>query len=130
MSLSFVPAQPFDISPGTPVAASATSSAGGTITATLPGVAGMLTYISAFHISGDAVGSVVTAPVTVAGVVGGPLAYRLIETVSAGSYIYRLYIPALPATAANTAITVTVGSAAGGGIVSIECQGWQAPNNV
>jgi|SRR6185312_4072436 len=117
--------QNFDVSPGTPVAASATAGSGAQCQVTLPAAAGMTTYIATMLITGDAVASVVSTAVTIDGVIGGPLNYRLVETVSAGSCIAKTFIPALPASAQNQAITVTVASVGGGGTIAVEATGWQ-----
>ena len=81
--------------------------------ATLPGVAGKTTYISGFTITGSGALAASVVLVTVVGITGGTATY--VYTVVAGATLANLnlhidLIPAIPASALNTAIVVTLPS--------------------
>lgn len=110
---------------GPELAASQKGMAGAQTVATLPGAAGVTTVITHMTVTADNVPAVVAGTVQVTGVVGGPLNFELVETVSAGGYMDHIFIPPLPATGPNTSITVTVPAITNGSIVSIVVEGWQ-----
>jgi hypothetical protein len=104
LSLSSLPA-------GTPVSASSGNVANGAAVATLAGVAGKTTYITGFEVtaSGATLGLPVT--VTVAGLLGGTLSYTfafIAGALLASTPLIVQYPQPLPASAANTAIVVTL----------------------
>lgn len=95
----------------TPVHASSGNVANAVAAATLPGVAGKTTYISGFEITGGGATAAALVQATVAGLIGGTATY--IVGVVAGAAVANTplmvrFDPAIPASAVNTAIAVTV----------------------
>jgi len=115
-----------EVAGGEEVAASGQGVAGAQLAVTLAGAVGKTTFLTYFIVSTAPVAAVVSGLVTVTGVVGGPLNYILTETVSAGGWIQHPFRPPLPATAANTDITVTLAAIGGGAASAIVLTGWQA----
>lgn len=113
---------------GLDVANSATG-ANAIIVATLPGAAGKTTELAGFVVTaaGSTAGNAVT--VVVAGVVGAPLNYTFTFPVGAVVGAQPLAVefsPSLPASAANTPITVTVpAGGAGNTSASVAATGFQ-----
>lgn len=86
----------------------------GAVVATLAATSGKTNYLCGFDVS--AIGGTATVgPITVAGLLGGSFTYHLASTAS-GNTLGRSFNQCIPASAANTAITVTTtanGSASG-----------------
>lgn len=92
----------------------------GAVVGTLAAVVGKTTYICGFDVS--AVGGTATvAPITVAGLVGSSMIYRFSST-AAGATLSKIYTPCIPASAANTAITVT--TTANGTATGVNVSSW------
>lgn len=95
----------------TSVAASSGNVANATATASLPAVAGKTNYVTGFEITAGGATAAALVTATLAGVVGGPLSYTFGApagaTTAAQPLIVEFATP-LPASAANTAITVTL----------------------
>jgi hypothetical protein len=108
----------------TPVTASATGTTG-TVTATLPAVAGKTTYICGFCITADATAALAGAA-TVGGTISGSLNYiqNVGSATSAGS-LTQTYSPAIPASVANTTITITSVAAGTNGSTAVAAWGYQ-----
>jgi predicted CDP-diglyceride synthetase/phosphatidate cytidylyltransferase len=107
-----------------PVGASATGIAAASVVATLPATPGVTNYISGFSVSSAAATAVVSGTVTVAGIVGGSQVYQYSETVT-GSVLTVNFTNPIPATAVNTAITVTLSAIIGGAASSVNVWGYQ-----
>lgn len=113
----------------TPVTANSANQANANAVATLPGVAAKTTYITGFQLtaSGATAGLAVTA--TVAGVLGGTMNYTFTfpAGVAVGATPLTVAFPTpIPASAANTAIVVTLpASGAGGTNATAAAQGFQ-----
>lgn len=109
----------------TDLAASSTAAANTPVTATLPAAAGKTTYITGFSVT---VGTGTAAPaglVTVTGTVGGTLNNQLGGSAS-GTSMDRDFSHPVPASAANTAITVNVPAlGATTGAVAVVIRGYQ-----
>lgn len=105
-----------------------TSSATGTTTATvatLAGTSGKTTYISGFTITADATAAIAGAA-TVAGTISGSLNYiQSVGTATVAQILTQSFNPAIPASAANTAITVTSAAAGVGGNTAVTAWGYQ-----
>jgi hypothetical protein len=106
-----------------PVAASATGTTGAVV-ATLPAAANKLTHITGFHVGALGTGG---AAVTVAGlstavVSGGSLTFEA----PAGQTLNWTFDPPLPASADDTAITVTAAANADATAVAVAAMGFQA----
>jgi hypothetical protein len=97
----------------------------GAVIGTLAAAAGKTTYICDFDVS--ALGTAnIPGPVVVAGLLGGSKTYQM-STLATGveSHILKNFNPCLPASAVNTAITITTTAAAGGTAVDVNSSGYQ-----
>jgi hypothetical protein len=127
---SSVPTIPSSDYPGNATAAAApvTATATGTTTATvatIPAVSGKTAFLCGFTITSDATALAVGTAV-VAGTISGSLSY--LQTVTAlasgASTLDKNYGKCVPASAANTAITVTSAAAGAGGNTIVNAQGY------
>lgn len=114
------------VSGGAEIANSATAGAGAQCQATLAGAVGVVNYLTKFTATSAAVAAVCSGVLQVTGVVGGPLNYQFVETVSAGGCLDIWFNPPMPATADNIAITVTIPAIGGGAATALTVTGWQA----
>lgn len=111
-----------------PITASASVAASAN-TATLAGTAGKTTYVCGFTVSGLGATAATVSTVTVANTVTGSLIYY--EPIPAGvtvglSPLVVPFNPCVPASAANTAVTVTVSSpGAGNTNIAVSATGYQ-----
>jgi len=118
---------PFPV-PGTQVTASAVGTTGA-IAATIPAIANQTAYITGFVVTINNPAGAVDATVTVAGVVTASLVYG-VHGLAAGATVPQP--PALnvqfewpvPASAVNTAITVTLSALGTGGIGQVNVTGF------
>lgn len=107
---------------------SITASATGTtaaVAATLTGAAGKTTYICGFNIGADATAAV-SGTATVAGTISGTM--NFLQEAGAGAAVAvtsQTFSPCIPASATNTAITVTSIAAGTGGATSVSAWGYQ-----
>jgi hypothetical protein len=108
----------------TPITASATGTTAATV-ATLPSVAAKTTYISGFTITSNATAAASGAAI-VAGTKSGSLNYfQNTGVATAAQTLSQTFIPAIPASAVNTAITVTSAAAGTGGNTAVMAWGYQ-----
>lgn len=112
-----------------PAFTSITSSATGTTAATvatLAGVSAKTTYICGFSISSDATTGII-GTATVAGTISGSLSYLQTVPVATGAagLLQQSFAPCIPASAQNTAITVTSAAAGVGGNTIVNAWGYQ-----
>ena len=123
--------QPVTPSKPLPVAASAfpaaataiTGNAAGTtgaVVGTLAGAASKTTYICGFDVSAIG-GTAAVSPITIAGLVGGSMVYQLSSS-AAGETLSRTFTPCIPASAANTPITIT--TTANGTATAVNVNSW------
>lgn len=94
----------------TPVAVSSGNVAAAIASAALPAVAGKTNYISGFQITGSGATAGLPVSVTVTGILGGTLTYTYAAAVGAlvaNAPLNVKFDPPLPASAVNTAITVS-----------------------
>lgn len=105
-----------------------TSSAIGTTAATvatLAGVSSKTTYICGFTITADATAALAGAA-TVAGTISGSLNYiQSVGSATSAQLLTQSFIPPIPASAVNTAITVTSAAAGTGGNTAVTAWGYQ-----
>jgi hypothetical protein len=110
-----------------PVAATATGTNAITA-ATLPAAAGKTTYITGYQVSGGSPTAATLISITLAGVVGGsePLFFTGPAQPAPLPPVIVSFNPPLPASAANTAITVTASAfGAGSATEVVSLQGFQ-----
>ena len=91
----------------------------GAVVATLAAVAGKTTWICNFNVSASGTASV--GPITIAGLAGGSQVYQLTAPGSVGA----TFTPCLPASAQNTAITITTTADASATAVNVNSSGFQ-----
>jgi hypothetical protein len=103
----------------TPVTGNATGTTGAVV-GTLAGVAGKTTYICGFDVSAIG-GTAAVGPITVAGLTGSSMVYQLSSS-AAGVTFSRTFTPCVPASAANTAITIT--TTADGTATAVDVNSW------
>lgn len=116
-------ASPFP-SGATPITASATGTTASTV-ATLAAASGKTTYISGFTITADATAAIAGAA-TVAGTITGSLNYiQSVGTATVAQQLTQAFNPAIPASATNTAITITSAAAGVGGNTAVTAWGYQ-----
>jgi hypothetical protein len=115
----FAPA--FAQTSGVPTGAIITGNATGSTSAvvgTLAAVANKTTYICGFSVSST--GSAAVSPITVAGIVGSSMVF---QNLSAGAGILQqAFYPCVPASAPNTAITIT--TTADGTATAVNVNSW------
>src|SRR5215469_5225342 len=113
---------------GVPTGAIITGNAAGSTAAvvgTLAARAGVTTYICGFNVS--AIGGTATVgPITVAGLVGNSQVYQVPVNSAAGAIVVsQTFNPCIPASAANTAITVTTTADGTATAVNVNSWGYQ-----
>jgi hypothetical protein len=91
----------------------------GAVVATLAGVAAKTTYICTFNVSASGTGA--AGPITIAGLSGGSQTYQL----TAPNSVSQTFSPCLPASAVNTAITITTTADASATAVNVNSSGYQ-----
>jgi len=116
------------VTEGAPAGSTALSASSGNVAnasavATLSGASGKTTYISGFQVTGAGATAASVVSVTVAGLLGGTATYTLVAPAGATTTLQPLtvsFYPALPASATNTSIVVTV-PALGAGNTNVTC---------
>lgn len=103
----------------TPVTGIGTGSTGAVV-GTLAAIPGQKTWICGFDVSGIG-GTAALGPVVVAGLTGGSFTYQISST-AAGITLSRTFTPCIPASAVNTAITVT--TTADGTATAVDVNAW------
>ena len=97
----------------------------GSVVGTLAGVAGKTTYICGFTVTSIG-GTADPGPVTVAGLVGSSAVYQMSnDSANTASTLTQNFSPCIPASAANTAITITTTAAAGSTATNVVSWGYQ-----
>ena len=95
------------------------------VTATLPAVAGKMTYICGFDISADAA-ALAVGNATVTGVANTLTYGQTVNASTSGfSVLSKTFTPCLPASASNTAIVVTSVAAGTSGVTNVNVYGYQ-----
>jgi len=108
----------------TPITSSATGTTAATV-ATLAGASSKTTYICGFTITADATAALAGAA-TVAGTISGSLNYiQSVGSATAAQLLTQSFVPPIPASATNTAITVTSAAAGTGGNTAVTAWGYQ-----
>jgi hypothetical protein len=108
---------------GTPLVQTSIGSAAAVNVVTLPTAAGRTTYISGFELTTGIVLAGVSTVVAVAGISNG-LNYQVTELALGNGNLIVSYIPAIPASAANTVITVSLPALTGGGVTALNARGY------
>jgi len=95
----------------------------GAVVGTLAAVQNKTTYICGFNVSAIG-GTAAVGPITVAGLIGSSMVYQLASAAS-GASITHNYSPCIPASAANTAITITTTADGTASAVDVNSYGYQ-----
>lgn len=92
----------------------------GAVVGTLAGASGHTTFICGFNVSAVG-GTAAVGPITIAGIAGSSMVYQLASAAS-GSSVGNTFSPCVPASAANTAITIT--TSADGSASAVDVNSW------
>lgn len=106
----------------TPIAGNASGTTGAVV-GTLAAAAAKTTYLCDFDISAIG-GTAAIGPVVVAGLLGGSKTYQL-SSAAAGVNFSKSFSPCIPASAANTAITITTTANGTATAVNVNSDGFQ-----
>lgn len=97
----------------------------GAVVGTLAGAVGSTTYICGFDVSAVG-GTAAIGPIVVAGLKGGSFTYQLFSSAT-GVTLSKEFTPCIPASATNTAITVTTTADGTASAVDVNAHGFQGP---
>jgi hypothetical protein len=92
----------------------------GAVVGTLSGASAKTTYICGFNVSGIG-GTAAIGPVTIAGLIGSSMVFQLTSAAAAVNFSHS-FNPCIPASATNTAITVT--TTADGTATAVDVNSW------
>jgi hypothetical protein len=110
-----------------PLAATAiTGNAAGTtgaVVGTLAAAAAKTTYICGFNVSAIG-GTAAVGPITIAGLITASMVYQMSST-AAGATMGQTFTPCIPASAVNTAITITTTADGTASAVNVNSWGYQ-----
>lgn len=106
------------------VGASATAAAGAANAQTLPAVAGKTNFLMGFVITTGQPAAVVNGVVTVTGLKIGTMSFQIVQSVNNGGSLDIHFPQPLPASAVNTAITVTLPAIVGGAVSAVAVYGF------
>jgi len=104
----------------TPITGNATGSTGAVV-GTLAGAASKTTYICGFNVQAIG-GTAPIGPVTVAGLIGSSQVYQGSSSAAGGTAASATFNPCIPASAVNTAITIT--TTANGTATAVDVNSW------
>ena len=104
----------------TPITGNASGTTGAVV-GTLAAVANKTTYICGFHI--DSTGSGAIGPITLAGIVGSSMVFQ--GTAGVNNNLSQVFTPCIPASAQNTAITMTTTADGTATAVNVNTWGFQ-----
>lgn len=118
---------PLPVSPALPAGAAAlTGNATGTtgaVVGTLAAATGKTTYICGFDVSAIG-GTAAVGPITVAGLIGSSMVFQLSSS-AAGVTLPVTFSPCIPASATNTAITITTTADGTASAVAVNSWGYR-----
>jgi hypothetical protein len=108
----------------TPITASATGTTGA-ISATLPGVAGKVTFICGFTFTSGGTTTALVTTATITGTIGGTLSYIYVFTTGSQGLFGIAFPVCIPASAMNTAIVVNQPAGGTGTVGAVSAWGYQ-----
>lgn len=103
-----------------PIQGNATGTTGAVV-GTLAGIASRTTYICGFNVQA-AGGTAAVGPITIAGLTGTSQVYQATSTTAGGAVAGQVFTPCIPASAVNTAITIT--TTADGTATAVDVNSW------
>lgn len=95
----------------------------GAVVGTIAAAVGKTSYLCSFDVSAIG-GTAAVGPIVVAGLIGGSFTYQLSSTAS-GVTLTRHFTPCIPASAVNTAITITTTADGTASAVNVNATGYQ-----
>lgn len=95
----------------------------GAVVGTLTGISGHTTFICGFNVSAVG-GTAAVGPITIAGIAGTSMVYQLASAAS-GASVGNTFSPCVPASAANTSITITTTADGTASAVDVNSWGYQ-----
>jgi hypothetical protein len=104
----------------TPISGNATGTTSAVV-GTLAGVANKTTYICGFNVQAIG-GTAAVGPITVAGLITASQVYQGSSSAAGGTVASASFIPCIPASAVNTAITIT--TTANGTATGVDVNSW------
>lgn len=107
----------------TPISGNAAGTTGAVV-GTLAGAAGKTTYICGFNVQAIG-GTAAVGPITIAGLVGSSQVYQGSSSAAGGTVASAAFNPCIPASAVNTAITITTTADASATAVNVNSWGFQ-----
>jgi hypothetical protein len=96
----------------------------GAVVGTLSGTSGKTTYLCQFDVQAIG-GTAAVGPITVAGLVGSSRVYQGSSSAAGGTVASASFNPCIPASAANTAITITTTADGTASAVDVNSWGYQ-----
>lgn len=123
LAVPVTPTAPLPMAPNsypsgaTPITGNATGTTGAVV-GTLAAAVGKTTYICGFHL--DSAGTGAIGPITMAGLVGSSMVFQ--GTAGANNNPAQTFTPCIPASAPNTAITIT--TTADGTATAVDVNSW------
>lgn len=120
VSITPFPGNPATGSSATPVTGNAAGSTGAVV-GTLAGAASKTTYICGFNVSAIG-GTAAVGPITIAGLTGSSQVYQASSSAAGGKVADASFNPCIPASAANTPITIT--TTADGTATAVDVNSW------
>jgi hypothetical protein len=93
----------------------------GAVVGTLAAASGKTTYICGFDVSAIG-GTAAIGPITIAGMVGSSMVYQGSSSAAGGIVAGKTFTPCIPASATNTAITIT--TTADGTATAVDVNSW------
>ena len=106
-----------------PVSGNATGTTSAVV-GTLANAGGKTTYICGFNVQAIG-GTAAVGPITIAGLTGSSQVYQGSSSAAGGTVASAQFNPCIPASAVNTAITITTTAAAGATAVDVNSWGFQ-----
>lgn len=106
-----------------PITANAAGTTGAVV-GTLAAAAGRITYICNVDVSAIG-GTAAVGPIVIAGLTGGSFTYQGSSSAAGGQVLSRTYAPCIPASAMNTAITITTTADGTATAVNVNASGFQ-----
>lgn len=111
------------VSSATPITGNGTGSTGA-VTGTLAGTTGKTTYICGFSVGAIGSATAAVGPITIANLTGSSMVFQFSATTT-GAVLTQTFTPCIPASATNTAITITTTADATASAVDVNSWGFQ-----
>lgn len=96
----------------------------GAVVGTCAAAQGKTTYLCSFDVQAIG-GTAVVGPITVANLVGSSMVYQGSSSAAGGTVVARTFTPCVPASAVNTAITITTTADGTATAVNVNAHGFQ-----